>query len=255
MRTECVVVGIVYMYMAYAPQAQSVITFHCNSRSTGKYDEPTIFDSVFITPETVYSFECPADGDNGRVLSYEDDIEHDNIKFVNSVMAEIPSQIFLFSPRNLSLVQCGIKRMNRSLEYAYELSELNLAQNNITELTNDAFDHHYRPLLTLNLTANSISVIESFAFVFLPSLTVLLLAQNKLQTLPGYVFTPLTVLSTINLASNELRVLEEGLFSTNAHLTTIQLQNNQINTVDENVFYNEAENPADARKYRAEDLK
>ncbi|XP_052866932.1 leucine-rich repeat-containing protein 15-like [Anopheles cruzii] len=249
MRTECVVVGIVYMYMAYAPQAQSVITFHCNSRSTGKYDEPTIFDSVFITPETVYSFECPADGDNGRVLSYEDDIEHDNIKFVNSVMAEIPSQIFLFSPRNLSLVQCGIKRMNRSLEYAYELSELNLAQNNITELTNDAFDHHYRPLLTLNLTANSISVIESFAFVFLPSLTVLLLAQNKLQTLPGNVFTPLTVLSTINLASNELRVLEEGLFSTNAHLTTIQLQNNQINTVDENVFYNEADSQLSSLEY------
>ena len=89
-----------------------------------------------------------------------------------------------------------------------------------------------RNLETLNLSANSLTVIDSDSFRGLVSLKCLDLSSNNLTTLEDEVFTPLQSLQYLNLSSNQIEVLNEKCFISLVKLQQLDVSFNRLVRVE-----------------------
>ena len=131
---------------------------------------------------------------------------------------------------------CQVKVKDSSVEC--QLRYLNFGANTLRSLSNaDLVDLVY--LTYLNLESNSISVIESDAFVYLSELDTLTLAHNKLTNLTSGrgLFSYLNNLKLLNLSFNSLETVSSFLFANLLKLETLDLSHNVIRLLADFAFY------------------
>ena len=115
------------------------------------------------------------------------------------------------------------------------LSELDLWENSLTNLPEDAFSG-LAALERLNLGTNQLSALPSGIFFGLSALKELYLDKNQLTTLPPDVFSGLTALQKINLWANKLDSLPAGVFAGLAALQDLSLEYNRLSSLPAEVF-------------------
>ncbi|XP_076076474.1 uncharacterized protein LOC143047323 [Mytilus galloprovincialis] len=139
------------------------------------------------------------------------------------------------------------------------LQHLDLSRNNLSKILNYTFNNHVN-LVTLLLSHNQISYIESHAFQGLRLINKLDLTGNQLKTLHPltFNFTPdttilnisynqlnhfpdlhnLTKLFVLDLRHNRISKLENGSFAGLPNLAGINLSWNKVTVLRRNVFKN-----------------
>ncbi|XP_044591646.1 chaoptin isoform X2 [Cotesia glomerata] len=111
---------------------------------------------------------------------------------------------------------------------------LNLEFNGLTTLDLDAIVECGGSVFSLNVSFNSISVINSeFRLI---NLTEIDLGFNNITTLPSDTFDGLPNLRTLDLRGNFLTTLHPGTFALE-HLETLNLQDNRLSTLRKQTFH------------------
>ncbi|XP_018495828.1 insulin-like growth factor-binding protein complex acid labile subunit [Galendromus occidentalis] len=123
---------------------------------------------------------------------------------------------------------------SRGLELR-ELRRLDLSHNSITIVERDAFEG-LESLTHLTLKRNSISELPSNVFTPLHNLKVLDLSQNKISTIGAGSFHGLTSLERLVLRSNSLRHVPSDSFVYLPNLRSLDLGSNVLSMVDEAAF-------------------
>jgi Leucine-rich repeat (LRR) protein len=150
-----------------------------------------------------------------------------------------------------------IQEINFKIENLAMLEHLDLSQNRLISLKEDAFTN-LKQLRYLNLSQNKLdfnednssyfksqSLLESLdlsfneieyfisncTFQHLSSLKALDLSNNKLKAINSFTFEYLNQLNKLNLASNGIKLLNETSFSNLSNLKMLWLNSNQINSL------------------------
>ena len=110
------------------------------------------------------------------------------------------------------------------------LRTLNVSQNNVTHLSQNAFCHLTR-LEILDLAWNHIDFLSCNVFENLGNLTCLILRGNQIRTIESSTFLSLHELNSISLEANRLSDLSDTLFDASSKLTSLQLHNNNLTKV------------------------
>ncbi|KAG8233708.1 hypothetical protein J437_LFUL014312 [Ladona fulva] len=152
-----------------------------------------------------------------------------------------PSLARLRGLRVLSLgrLQGGKNRLEPELFQSYgpDVEELRMVSAGLTGIPSHAF-RHLRGLRRLDLSENSISSIENEAFDDIGhSLRALRLSRAITHSsLPTEPFRPLTELQVLDLGANRLRSIQESAFHFMRSLRTLSLQDNEIEELSRATF-------------------
>ncbi|KAJ3644808.1 hypothetical protein Zmor_022511 [Zophobas morio] len=120
------------------------------------------------------------------------------------------------------------------------VTEINLNDNSIEELEDEAF-LHLDNLRSINLNNNLLKAINSKAFTLVPRLERLHLFENRITTLQAGVFSFLATESAqIYLMCNEIFQIERSAFDNLSSRVTLDLNlnGNRIETLEEDIFNN-----------------
>ncbi|CAF1062021.1 unnamed protein product [Brachionus calyciflorus] len=117
---------------------------------------------------------------------------------------------------------------------------LNLSFNNLTQLNSKSF-YGMVKLKSLNISYNQISQLESDVFKEVPLLYILELNNNFLKRLDENLFYNLTELESINLAlynvsSNEIKTVHYDTFKSLKQIKRIHIFENQISEINSETF-------------------
>ncbi|PSN32431.1 hypothetical protein C0J52_27594 [Blattella germanica] len=82
----------------------------------------------------------------------------------------------------------------------------------------------------LDLSFNSISVLNSRAFEKIPTLKTLIITDNNIESVEPEAFNGLEDLETVDLRNNAIGNVHPTLFQNNPHLTSLDLSNNKLET-------------------------
>lgn len=118
-----------------------------------------------------------------------------------------------------------------------KLQSLDLHANGIQDLDTFAL-RRYPKLTQLNLRQNIIGEIPIGFFDFSLNIETLILADNVLQRIESYTFKALLRLTDLNLAFNQIASIDSYSFTTTTRLRTLRLNGNRLGTVNAMVFYN-----------------
>lgn len=142
----------------------------------------------------------------------------------------------LFPRENISDDWAGLRTLDLSLnhlgtippavKYLSALTELNLGENEISELNGD-FMLSGSSLTILGLRGNRIKNILPQSFNSTPKLETLDLGDNQVETLHQATFVPLGRLRGLSLAGNLLTDIN-GLLTSHPALTHLNVSNNQL---------------------------
>ncbi|CAL1132707.1 unnamed protein product [Cladocopium goreaui] len=144
------------------------------------------------------------------------------------------------------------------LDRGMPLEDLNLEQNQLTELHPDCFVYYSQlreNLLELKLGGNRLTALPDGLFngrQGLSKLRTLQLQSNRLVRLPQKIFQNLPRLQSLNLSQNKLDELPPGLFD-GLNLTIIDLSHNNLTVVDAKLFHLENLTTLDLRGNRLTD--
>ncbi len=131
----------------------------------------------------------------------------------------------------------GLEEVPRTIgSITGEICGLNLENNDISSLFDNAFQHYSR-LKNISLKNNDLSDISEAAFCGI-EVTYLNLESNKLDGVPRFlcnagVHVPLTIL---HLGHNNIETIKES-FRDLPDLKCIYLEDNNINSIDPDIFY------------------
>ncbi|BFF96474.1 toll-like receptor Tollo [Drosophila madeirensis] len=114
-----------------------------------------------------------------------------------------------------------------------ELLVLDLANNELnSQWINAATFVGLKRLMTLDLSSNKISRLESHIFRPLASLQIIKLEENYIDQLPSGIFTDLTNLHTLILSNNRISIIEQSTLQGLNNLLVLSLDYNRINRLD-----------------------
>lgn len=110
------------------------------------------------------------------------------------------------------------------------LEELVIHGNNISRIESGMFEGQSQ-LNNLNLRDNGIEEIDEDAFTGLESVATLILISNRLQTIAPRTFHPLVNISYIDLEGNMLTSIGDDVFMQSRSLRSLYLLNNAIDAI------------------------
>jgi len=122
-----------------------------------------------------------------------------------------------------------------SFSHCKDMFSINLADNQITELSNRTFGGLKR-LEVLDLSRNRIGVLPRNVFTGLHNLKFLYLQENQIWELPADTFSNCNHLTTLDLSYNQIRRLEKYTFRYNINVDDLLLNNNLISYIDYEAF-------------------
>ncbi|KAG5666388.1 hypothetical protein PVAND_014417 [Polypedilum vanderplanki] len=142
--------------------------------------------------------------------------------------------------RNLSILILSSNRIHRlsaNAFYGTQISQLDLAHNQLEEFDVTAFSVIGNTLRSLRLTDNMIQHLPIGAFESTPNLIELDLSHNHLYTVPSDIFSPLIdSLNALQLLDCGLSRIDEQWFRGLDQLHYLQLSWNEIDHLPENIF-------------------
>lgn len=124
-----------------------------------------------------------------------------------------------------------------SLSSLNQLTYINFAFNRITILPNNIFQqeiHLY--LMEIDLSFNTIELINSDTFKSLPELQYIYLSSNKIETIEKYSFYDLPYLMYMDLTYNKLKNISESSFAYLPNLLRLDLMYNELSTISLKMF-------------------
>lgn len=134
--------------------------------------------------------------------------------FLDSLVHEIPSSIFLTSKSNITHLYANRMDVNElrriSFPFGQKLQSVSLSGNQIKGIRETVF-YDAPNLETLDLSDNQISEFSSNAFEKLHRLKTLDLSRNQISTIPFELFQPLNDIVYLNLRSNRIQT-KFGIF-------------------------------------------
>jgi Leucine-rich repeat (LRR) protein len=153
------------------------------------------------------------------------DLQEDTALFDTSVFHTC-FNLNLLSIKNYNLVQLKdfqFLRMTR-------LKRLVLANNRITQISDQAFRGLEKSLVELNLDSNLIELVPTRAVQYLQRLNSLSLSQNRIKSLQADSFPGMASLQSLDLSYNLLSKLDRVAFSgpIRNSLRAVHLQNNEL---------------------------
>lgn len=138
--------------------------------------------------------------------------------------------------KQLHLRNNGIQKLNRQLFQLFpQLSELNLAQNNIELIDMDTF-FDIVSLTHLNLERNKLRRINRLILNSLSNLKVLNLKENLLESLDDFSFKQMKYLQHLDLTRNKLTHLNQNTFDGMQNLKELLLSYNPFKRIDSSTF-------------------
>jgi Leucine-rich repeat (LRR) protein len=138
--------------------------------------------------------------------------------------------------KQLHLRNNGIQKLNRQLFQLFpQLSELNLAQNNIELIDMDTF-FDIVSLTHLNLERNKLRRINRLILNSLSNLKVLNLKENLLESLDDFSFKQMKYLQHLDLTRNRLTHLNQNTFDGMQNLKELLLSYNPFKRIDSSTF-------------------
>jgi hypothetical protein len=175
---------------------------------------------------------------SGNHVGSRTDADVTHVRFVNSQLAAIPSNVFDVFP-NLQIFEAvfvGLNRLNvGTFRNCASLQELRLNENLITRLENGVFKG-CQNLVTINLNHNLISLIDANVFVDTQRLSTIRLDGNQLVELPESVFSNSLSLRDIILSNNRLERIFPTQFRGDQYIFGIDLRNNRLTEIPEDAF-------------------
>lgn len=117
-----------------------------------------------------------------------------------------------------------------------ELRRLELSYNNISSLRSLLRVPFWVSLRHLDLSHNSVRLLDRKLFERTPKLTYLDLSFNVISELEAECFEDLKILAFLSLSNNRIVHLYSAVFSGLSGLATIELDNNRINDIDADLF-------------------
>eukprot|EP00435_Cladocopium_sp_Y103_P000125 s5763_g1.t1 len=172
----------------------------------------------------------------------------DVLNLAHNEMSELPDFRGLSNLRSLKLEGNRLQGLHQKSFYvrwydkAMPLEDLNLEQNQLTELHPGCFVYYRQlreNLRELKLGGNRLSALPDGLFngrKGLSELRTLQLQSNRLARLPQKIFQNLPRLQSLNLSQNKLDELPAGLFD-GLNLTIIDLSQNNLTMVDAKLFH------------------
>lgn len=164
-------------------------------------------------------------------------INNANIETILPGAFNVIDKLPLFSPHtfiHISLSNNSIKEIKKGIfDVTYELRELDLSFNNITDIEKDAFG---TTILKLNLNNNKLKQIPEDLFNKLTSLRELHLGYNEITSLGNDTFRQNIYLKILNINNNKITIISPELFSYNLHLNELDISSNPILNVNEKIF-------------------
>ncbi|XP_072009347.1 leucine-rich repeat-containing protein 19 [Engystomops pustulosus] len=113
------------------------------------------------------------------------------------------------------------------------ITKLNLSRNRISLTTEDHLALlHYPNLTELDLSDNIITELTGDAFKDLPKLEVLILRKNSITSVGITSFAGLNNLKSLDLSLNHITYLPKNIQIPSSHLQALDLQNNLFTTLD-----------------------
>lgn len=121
-------------------------------------------------------------------------------------------------------------------EHAFEtgtkFDTFDLNNNRLTEIKNNMFKGYN--VHVLDLSSNSITILNRHSFADISDLQILSLNNNKIETIPPFAFFGLKQLRYLNLNENRITQITHALFSGLEFLQYLNISNNQIEVLGEN---------------------
>ena len=140
--------------------------------------------------------------------------------------------------RGLSVAGNRLRHLNDGWFYAFpSLTSLNLDDNDIRELSADAFNGLESTLRTLELNHNKLKKIPREALQNLEKLESLELHHNNIKKIYARSFNNSKNLVTLNLRHNAISDISPFAFEDMPNLEEIDLRNNELITLDEHTFF------------------
>ncbi|XP_076637697.1 extracellular matrix protein 2-like isoform X2 [Colletes latitarsis] len=131
----------------------------------------------------------------------------------------------------LKLARMGLKMIGNNFVDSSWVTELHLQDNNITEISNDAFEN-LPNLKLLNLSGNNVSVSRLLWFGKLDALRTLIVDENKCNGSVEEIFHPLPNLHELSLKRSGIYQLTVNLRTFAPRLTHLYLSGNKIESSD-----------------------
>jgi Leucine-rich repeat (LRR) protein len=162
-------------------------------------------------------------------------LENNRIEKIHNVMLDY-FLIEIFKMANNRLKTYPTFAMSQSDSIGVDsFLEMYLNQNEITEIK--YFSHLFGKLKRANFDFNSISLIQTDAFLNCRSLEYLSIANNRLTQLTQNNFHYLFSLVHLNLSSNEINYIENNSFSNLNKLKVLDLSYNKLLSIENKLFY------------------
>lgn len=208
--------------------ANEVLNIQCKSA-----DDEKVNMNLEVYPGCKIENSCIVTGlnTNENLYAFDRTVVHESkcLILINSVVNEIPSNIFMTLKSNLTHLYANnisIGDLRRiSFPFAQKLEKIDLSRNILKELLETAF-YDAPNLLELNLSYNLINTLSSNVFEKLENLQILDLSYNQISTIPFESFQPLgNNLVYLNLRNNRLN-LKFGIFPEN--VTELDLSYNNL---------------------------
>lgn len=151
----------------------------------------------------------------------------------------LPTNLLAIFPELIviSFQQCGVILVGNHFKGFFELQYLDLAYNNIRQISNDAFDD-LTILESLNLSHNRIQYFGEKTFASMKKLTTMYLNNNKIQALHPKTFNSLMNVEAITIYENRISALPESIFENAVNLKRIHLSKNKLERLPAHLFKN-----------------
>ncbi|PAV56282.1 hypothetical protein WR25_15709 isoform A [Diploscapter pachys] len=176
---------------------------------------------IFVTQradECFIDYNCPAECNcDGTVV----DCSNRNLDFIPPEIPRYTTELIL---KNNKIMSIG---WNSNLQHLENLVKLDLSNNEISLLDDDAFSA-LKNLRDLNLGRNKLRHINTNAFRKDNKLEIFSASNNRVAWLTNTTFERLTHLQFITLANNQLKCLPNGLFNNVKELRSILLSGNGL---------------------------
>ncbi|XP_053397398.1 toll-like receptor Tollo [Mercenaria mercenaria] len=135
----------------------------------------------------------------------------------------------------LSLTNCSIKKISKeSFEGLEHLLDIDLSDNEITNLDENTFDYMRNQLQKISLSNNRLNYLHSDYFRAL-NISYLMLDHNDIEFLNGSL-SHIHNLKVLNISSNKLQSVS-GLFQNMTKLTVLNISGNYVQNVTGDEFY------------------
>jgi hypothetical protein len=160
------------------------------------------------------------------------------LKFKNSSINTIPTQIFDYFPqlRDLVIDNANIQSIDsESFKNDSSLVYLILSENKLKSIMDNTFIK-LQKLSILDLKHNEIQSVNKDAFLGLNELRMLSLDYNKIKVINSRMLSPLKSLVTIGMKQNQLQTLPEGLFKNCQGVKFLDFSYNQIDSLPASLF-------------------